>query len=257
MCWVLGWLRWTIDAAFHGTRPREVTSKSDCDGPIRGDWQMELGRDKELSSQTSSEDEKRPPTPYSKQPHSGGLLGRQSRAATDEQKERRYFDSGDLALSAADKVTDNGEIKTGAAYPMRDSISRPAFVVPLQGLPHVPLSNFLEGSLQVDSSGDVSRFSPRPPFPVLVRSSLVLSCFGRRAPFPRLDDVLRSTVTNNDPRANSLTDPKVKHNGVIALIKAQCQGQVLDGLFGLKVHQEPVVPYKILSSMSTFVSCLL
>ncbi|GLA78603.1 hypothetical protein AtubIFM55763_011617 [Aspergillus tubingensis] len=42
-----------------------------------------------------------------------------------------YFDSGDLALSAADKVTDNGEIKTGAAYPMRDSISRPYAPVPI------------------------------------------------------------------------------------------------------------------------------
>lgn len=67
--------------------------------------------------------------------YSGDSLGyvcdELTQGATDEQKERRYFDSGDLALSAADRVTDNGEIKTGAAHPMRDSISRPYAPVPI------------------------------------------------------------------------------------------------------------------------------
>ncbi|KAB8229022.1 hypothetical protein BDV23DRAFT_12551 [Aspergillus alliaceus] len=35
-----------------------------------------------------------------------------------------YFDSGDLGLSAADRVTDHGIIQTGAAHPIRDRISR-------------------------------------------------------------------------------------------------------------------------------------
>ncbi|OOF90194.1 hypothetical protein ASPCADRAFT_135374, partial [Aspergillus carbonarius ITEM 5010] len=112
---------------------------------------MEPGRDKELSSQTLSEDEKRPPTSYSKQPHGGGLLGRQSR-------ERRYFDSGDLALSAADRVTDNGEIKTGAAHPMRDSISRPYAPVPINS------------NVQNDANRDFSGM--KSPIPEMVDSPL-------------------------------------------------------------------------------------
>ncbi|KAL4766986.1 hypothetical protein BDW60DRAFT_220910 [Aspergillus nidulans var. acristatus] len=45
-------------------------------------------------------------------------LGRRS-------KERTYFDSGDFALSAADRVTDNGAIHTGREHPHRESISHP------------------------------------------------------------------------------------------------------------------------------------
>ncbi|KAE8358564.1 hypothetical protein BDV27DRAFT_137512 [Aspergillus caelatus] len=54
----------------------------------------------------------------------GYVCDNQHRAATYEQKERRYFDSGDLALSAAEKMTDDGPIQTGTAHPIRDSISR-------------------------------------------------------------------------------------------------------------------------------------
>ncbi|KAJ5875534.1 uncharacterized protein N7473_012881 [Penicillium subrubescens] len=53
----------------------------------------------------------------------GGLLGQKS-------KERTYFDSGDYALSAADRVTDNGTIQTGKAHPHRDSISHPYAPIP-------------------------------------------------------------------------------------------------------------------------------
>ncbi|KAI9036919.1 uncharacterized protein KD926_001163 [Aspergillus affinis] len=53
----------------------------------------------------------------------GGLLGQKS-------KERTYFDSGDFALSAADRVTDNGAIQTGKAHPHRDSISHPYAPIP-------------------------------------------------------------------------------------------------------------------------------
>ncbi|KAE8396836.1 hypothetical protein BDV37DRAFT_277349 [Aspergillus pseudonomiae] len=84
---------------------------------------MESGRDKKSDSQALSENEKRCLRIYGRLPYRGGLLGQQS-------KERRYFDSGDLALSAADIVTDNGAIQTGAAHPIRESISRPYAPVP-------------------------------------------------------------------------------------------------------------------------------
>ncbi|KAE8332990.1 hypothetical protein BDV39DRAFT_188568 [Aspergillus sergii] len=84
---------------------------------------MTAGRDKEFDYQALSEDEKRCLRMYGRLPYGGGLLGQQS-------KERRYFDSGDLALSVADRVTDNGAIQTGAAHPIRESISRPYAPVP-------------------------------------------------------------------------------------------------------------------------------
>ncbi|KAE8400609.1 hypothetical protein BDV37DRAFT_286483 [Aspergillus pseudonomiae] len=84
---------------------------------------MEAKPDKEAHSQTLSEDEKRRLRLYGRLPHGGGLLRRQSR-------ERKYFDSGDLALSTADRETDEGAIQTGTAHPRRDSISRPYAPVP-------------------------------------------------------------------------------------------------------------------------------
>ncbi|KAJ5612655.1 hypothetical protein N7510_005849 [Penicillium lagena] len=53
----------------------------------------------------------------------GGLFGQKS-------KERTFFDSGDFALSAADRVTDNGAIHTGKMHPRRDSISHPYAPIP-------------------------------------------------------------------------------------------------------------------------------
>ncbi|KAJ5214669.1 hypothetical protein N7449_001838 [Penicillium cf. viridicatum] len=49
---------------------------------------------------------------------------------SDKRNERTYFDSGDFALSAADRMTDNGVIKTGRAHPHRDSISHPYAPIP-------------------------------------------------------------------------------------------------------------------------------
>jgi hypothetical protein len=49
---------------------------------------------------------------------------------TNNRQERTYFDSGDYALSAADRVTDNGAIRTGKAHPHRDSISHPYAPIP-------------------------------------------------------------------------------------------------------------------------------
>ncbi|KAJ5718240.1 hypothetical protein N7488_003886 [Penicillium malachiteum] len=69
-----------------------------------------------------SESEARHFSKYGKLPR-GGLLSQKS-------KERTYFDSGDYALSAADRVTDNGAIQTGKAHPHRDSISHPYAPIP-------------------------------------------------------------------------------------------------------------------------------
>ncbi|KAH8701011.1 hypothetical protein BGW36DRAFT_293018, partial [Talaromyces proteolyticus] len=50
---------------------------------------------------------------------------------SDKKKERKYFDSGDFALSATGRtVTDNGAMKTGVDHPQRRSISRPHAPVP-------------------------------------------------------------------------------------------------------------------------------
>ncbi|KAJ5816560.1 Endosulphine [Penicillium robsamsonii] len=59
---------------------------------------------------------------YGKLPR-GGLLAEKS-------KERTYFDSGDFALSAADRETDNGAVQTGRAHPNRESISHPYAAIP-------------------------------------------------------------------------------------------------------------------------------
>lgn len=49
---------------------------------------------------------------------------------TNYVKQRKYFDSGDFALAAAGKVTDNGAIRPGTVHPLRKSISRPHAPVP-------------------------------------------------------------------------------------------------------------------------------
>jgi len=49
----------------------------------------------------------------------------------DHQLERRkYFDSGDFALSNAHRVSDIGHIQTGTEHPLRKSISHPSSPVP-------------------------------------------------------------------------------------------------------------------------------
>lgn len=47
-----------------------------------------------------------------------------------QNKERKYFDSGDFALTATGKATDNGVLNTGEIHPRRESISRPHASVP-------------------------------------------------------------------------------------------------------------------------------
>ncbi|KAE8394145.1 hypothetical protein BDV23DRAFT_147952 [Aspergillus alliaceus] len=84
---------------------------------------MQPGLNKGSNLQSPSEDDQRYLRLYGRLPERGRLLGQHF-------KERTYFDSGDLALSTADRVTDNGAIQTGTAHPMRDSISRPYAPVP-------------------------------------------------------------------------------------------------------------------------------
>jgi hypothetical protein len=50
--------------------------------------------------------------------------------ANKDYKERKYFDSGDFALSAGNCETDNGAIQTGKEHPHRDSISHPYAAIP-------------------------------------------------------------------------------------------------------------------------------
>ncbi|KAJ6027961.1 hypothetical protein N7540_003537 [Penicillium herquei] len=70
-----------------------------------------------------SESEKRHFSKYGKLPR-GGILGQKPKVG------RTYFDSGDFALAAADRVTDNGAIQTGSAHPHKDSISHPYAPIP-------------------------------------------------------------------------------------------------------------------------------
>ena len=56
-----------------------------------------------------------------------------TKVVTNHSKKRTYFDSGDFALAAADRVTDNGAIQTGSAHPKGDSISHPYAPIPAAG----------------------------------------------------------------------------------------------------------------------------
>ncbi|KAE8412082.1 hypothetical protein BDV36DRAFT_272585 [Aspergillus pseudocaelatus] len=47
-----------------------------------------------------------------------------------EHQIRKYFDSGDFALSAAHRMADEGAIQTGTSHPIRASISHPFSPVP-------------------------------------------------------------------------------------------------------------------------------
>ncbi|KAJ5392907.1 hypothetical protein N7465_011881 [Penicillium sp. CMV-2018d] len=80
-----------------------------------------------------SESDERNIRKYGKLSH-GGLSAQQSKVLryleygllrcvlTNDRKERTYFDWGDFALSAADRMTDNGAIKTDRVHPNRHGI---------------------------------------------------------------------------------------------------------------------------------------
>ncbi|KAL2808030.1 hypothetical protein BJX63DRAFT_424912 [Aspergillus granulosus] len=83
---------------------------------------MEAKKDQETHTKPLSERDKHILSTYGRVP-SGGILGQQA-------KQRVYFDSGDFALSAANRQTDNGAIHTGTSHPVRESISHPYAPIP-------------------------------------------------------------------------------------------------------------------------------
>ncbi|KAE8135578.1 hypothetical protein BDV38DRAFT_252239 [Aspergillus pseudotamarii] len=60
--------------------------------------------------------------------HRYGALPR--RKSLLEHQTRKYFDSGDFALSAAHRMADEGAIQTGTSHPIRDGIPHPFAPVP-------------------------------------------------------------------------------------------------------------------------------
>ncbi|KAL2829889.1 hypothetical protein BJY01DRAFT_121779 [Aspergillus pseudoustus] len=76
---------------------------------------MGSDRDNESHAESLTEHERHLLSAYGKVP-GGHKLGQQKRV---------YFDSGDFALFAAKKVTDEGAIQTGTGHPVRESISHP------------------------------------------------------------------------------------------------------------------------------------
>jgi hypothetical protein len=72
-------------------------------------------------------------------------------------KERTYFDSGNFALSAADRVTDNGAIHTGREHPHRESISHP----------YAPIS--AASNVDRDANEDPCRKSASPEINLLLQ----------------------------------------------------------------------------------------
>ncbi|KAL2830715.1 hypothetical protein BJY01DRAFT_226974 [Aspergillus pseudoustus] len=83
---------------------------------------MAAEKDKETDTKPLSECDKHILSIYGRVP-SEGILGQQA-------KQRVYFDSGDFALSAANRKTDNGAIQTGTSHPVRESISLPYAPIP-------------------------------------------------------------------------------------------------------------------------------
>ncbi|KAL3262699.1 hypothetical protein ABHI18_002512 [Aspergillus niger] len=78
-------------------------------------------RHNESQIESLTEDEKRLLRTY----------GRLPRPGVQQSKGRKYFDSGDYALSAANKASDDsGLVQSGTAHPLRESISRPHAPVP-------------------------------------------------------------------------------------------------------------------------------
>ncbi|KAF1955209.1 camp-regulated phospho protein family protein Igo1 [Byssothecium circinans] len=74
-------------------------------------------------SQSLTERDSRLSRLYGKHPARGNLLHRQLEG-------RKYFDSGDYALSQARTASDIGRIRTGTEHPLRESVSHPSSPAP-------------------------------------------------------------------------------------------------------------------------------
>ncbi|KAL6236243.1 hypothetical protein BDW75DRAFT_207417 [Aspergillus navahoensis] len=83
---------------------------------------MEGQHHRETPAEPLSDRDKHILRTYGKLP-SRGLLGPQA-------KKRVYFDSGDFALSAASRMSDNGAVQLGTAHPVRANISHPNAPIP-------------------------------------------------------------------------------------------------------------------------------
>ncbi|KAF7589925.1 hypothetical protein BBP40_003505 [Aspergillus hancockii] len=113
-----------------------------------------------------SEQEERLLSAYEKLPR-GGLLRHEPlvilafdhsiRATADVEKKRTYFDSGEFALFAANRVTDNGAMQTGTAHPVRQSISHPYAPVP--------------GTSNVNKAANSETYEKRSPSPEMTSTS--------------------------------------------------------------------------------------
>lgn len=79
----------------------------------------------------------------------------------NNRKERTYFDSGDFALSAADRVTDNGAIHTGREHPHCESISHPYAPIPAAS------------NVDRDANEDLYRKSASPEINLLLQQTNV------------------------------------------------------------------------------------
>ncbi|GFF73913.1 hypothetical protein CNMCM8927_007212 [Aspergillus lentulus] len=85
--------------------------------------EMDSEQKKQSTPESPPKDEEGLLRAYGRLPQRGRLFDQQA-------KGRKYFDSGDFALSTADRVTDIGAINTGRAHPQRDSVSHPYAPVP-------------------------------------------------------------------------------------------------------------------------------
>jgi hypothetical protein len=77
---------------------------------------------KEMDAKALAEKEDRLRRIYGNLPTRGNLV--------HHQLERKYFDSGDLALTAACKTSNIGKIQTGTEHPLVENISHPSAPVP-------------------------------------------------------------------------------------------------------------------------------
>ncbi|KAF2178667.1 camp-regulated phospho protein family protein Igo1 [Zopfia rhizophila CBS 207.26] len=76
-----------------------------------------------ISRKSLTEQDSRLLHQYGKLPARGDLIHHQL-------ERRKYFDSGDFALSQAHRASDIGHIRTGTEHPLRESISHPSSPVP-------------------------------------------------------------------------------------------------------------------------------
>lgn len=109
------------------------------------------------------------------------------------QKERNYFDSGDFALAAGNRVTDNGAIQTGTAHPLRESISHP--------YAPVPNTSNVNDNANMDIRNERNRSQEMTDSPLHQRSNM-----GGGDPGSRKEQSKTSAMTDDIPNEKWLLD---------------------------------------------------